>query len=179
MNHFPSLFNSRNTLPRAVPQGIKRFFRIMLNSLPNLFITPLPMILERHITLRMVKFDQIHRIDLPLKARTDMVSFNERSLKHLLGWLIAGTRGGVTRAEIINALKERPQNANQLANTLKRDYRTIKHHLEVLSKNGMITSIGEGYGRTYFLSERLEENYSLFEEMLNKIWEKEKRRENE
>lgn len=108
-----------------------------------------------------------------------MVFLSERSLKHLLGWLIAGTRGGVTRAEIINALKERPQNANQLANTLKRDYRTVKHHLEVLSKNGMITSAGEGYGRTYFLSAQLEENYVLFEEMLNKIWKKEKRRESE
>lgn len=114
-------------------------------------------------------------IDLPLKARTGMVFLNERSLKHLLGWLIAGTRGGVTRAEIINALKERPQNANQLANTLKRDYRTIKHHLDVLSKNGMITSAGEGYGRTYFLSAQLEENYVVFEEMVDKILGKRKK----
>jgi len=107
-----------------------------------------------------------------------MASLSERSLKYLLGWLIAGTRGGITRAEMINALKETPQNANQLAKTLEKDYRTIRHHLEVLSKNGLITSAGEGYGTTYFLSAQLEENYGLFEEIMNRIWEKEKREDN-
>lgn len=95
-----------------------------------------------------------------------------RPMKYLLGWLIAGTRGGRTRAKIIMALKEAPQNANQLANRLKMDYRTIRHHLEVLEKNRLITSVGEGYGTTYFLSKMLEENYVLFEEIVNKIWKK-------
>ncbi|MDI9644837.1 MAG: ArsR family transcriptional regulator, partial [Candidatus Verstraetearchaeota archaeon] len=36
----------------------------------------------------------------------------------MLGWLIAGTRGGETRAKIIEALREQPRNANQLANLL-------------------------------------------------------------
>ncbi len=101
-----------------------------------------------------------------------------RPLKYLLGWLIAGSRGGVTRAKIIKALKETPQNANQLANLLKMDYRTIRHHLKVLEKNRIITSAGERYGTTYFLSAQMEENYTLFEEILNKIWKKEKREEN-
>jgi len=90
-------------------------------------------------------------------------------LKYLLGWLIAGTRGGVTRAQIIKTLKERPQNANQLANLLKMDYRTIRHHLAVLQKNRIITSVGDRYGATYFLSPEMEENYSLFEKILTKI----------
>jgi DNA-binding transcriptional ArsR family regulator len=90
----------------------------------------------------------------------------------LLGWLIAGTRGGLTRAKIIIALKETPQNANQLATSLKMDYRTIRHHLEVLEKNKLIVSAGEGYGTTYFLSPVMEENYALFEEILKKIWKK-------
>jgi len=92
-----------------------------------------------------------------------------RPLKYLLGWLIAGTRGGVTRAKLIKALKEKPQNANQLATLLKMDYRTIRHHIEVLQKNKIITSAGEGYGTTYFLSIELEENYALFEEIMKKI----------
>jgi len=100
------------------------------------------------------------------------MSASARPLKYLLGWLIAGTRGGLTRAKIIKALKETPQNANQLANLLRMDYRTIRHHLEVLEKNKMITSVGEGYGTTYFLSPAMEENYSLFEEILKKIWKK-------
>ncbi|TRO54383.1 ArsR family transcriptional regulator [Candidatus Bathyarchaeota archaeon] len=95
-----------------------------------------------------------------------------RSLKYLLGWLIAGTRGGASRAKIIETLKETPQNANQLATQLGMDYRTIRHHLKVLEKNRIVTTAGEGYGTTYFLSPALEENYVLFEEIVNRIWKK-------
>jgi len=100
------------------------------------------------------------------------MSVNARSLKYLLGWLIAGTRGGPTRAKIILALKETPQNANQLATPLKMDYKTMRHHLEVLEKNKMITSVGDRYGATYFISQTLEDNYVLFEEIVNKIGKK-------
>jgi DNA-binding transcriptional ArsR family regulator len=100
------------------------------------------------------------------------MSANARSLKYLLGWLIAGTRGGPTRAKIIEALKETPQNANQLATALNMDYKTIRHHLSVLEKNRIITSVGDKYGATYFLSQVMEENYALFEEILNKMWKK-------
>ena len=100
------------------------------------------------------------------------MSASARPLRYLLGWLIAGTRGGVTRAKMIAILKETPQNANQLANLLEMDYRTIRHHLEVLEKNRIITSAGEGYGKTYFLSPVMEENYALFEEIVKKIWKK-------
>ncbi|MFW6111263.1 MAG: ArsR/SmtB family transcription factor [Thermoproteota archaeon] len=106
-----------------------------------------------------------------------MVS-HKRSLKHLLGWLIAGTRGGPTRARIIEALEEAPRNANQLANLLEMDYRTIRHHLKVLKENRLVTSVGEEYGVTYFLSSQLQDNYDLFEEILDKIWKKEKKEEN-
>ena len=100
------------------------------------------------------------------------MSVNARSLKYLLGWLIAGTRGGPTRAKIIEALKQSPQNANQLATLLKMDYKTMRHHLEVLEKNKMLTSVGDRYGATYFLSQMLEDNYSIFEEITSKIGKK-------
>lgn len=95
-----------------------------------------------------------------------------KPLKYLLGWLIAGTRGGPTRARIITALREAPQNANQLAKLLEMDYRTIRHHLEVLEKNKLITTAGEEYGITYFLSSQLEENYAIFEDIMKRIWKK-------
>ncbi len=100
------------------------------------------------------------------------MSINPRSLKYLLGWLIAGTRGGPTRAKIIEALKESPQNANQLATSLKMDYKTMRHHLDVLEKNKLLTSVGDRYGATYFLSQTLEDNYTLFEEISSKIGKK-------
>ena len=97
---------------------------------------------------------------------------NARSLKYLLGWLIAGTRGGPTRARIIEAIKETPQNANQLATILKMDYKTMRHHLDVLEKNRIITSVGDRYGATYFLTQTMEDNYSMFEEIMKKIGKK-------
>jgi DNA-binding transcriptional ArsR family regulator len=106
------------------------------------------------------------------------MSYQVRPLKYLLGWLITGTRGGVTRAHIIRALRETPQNANQLANMLEMDYRTIRHHLKVLEKNKIITSAGDRYGLTYFLSPNMEENYAVFEEIWERFGKKEKRKEN-
>ncbi len=100
------------------------------------------------------------------------MSSNVRSLKYVLGWLIAGTRGGPTRAKIIESLRETPQNANQLATLLKMDYKTMRHHLEVMEKNKIITSVGDRYGATYFLSQTMEDNYSLFEEIAHKIGKK-------
>jgi DNA-binding transcriptional ArsR family regulator len=106
------------------------------------------------------------------------MSASMREMRYLLGWLIAGTRGGVTRARIISTLKETPQNANQLASQLKFDYRTVRHHLNVLQKNNIITSAGDRYGTTYFLSPQMEANYALFEQILEKIWKKQKRENN-
>jgi len=87
----------------------------------------------------------------------------------MLWWLIAGTKGGETRAMVIAALKEMPRNANQLASDLELDYKTIRHHLRVLLKNGIITPTGNGYGTVYFLSSSVNESYPLFREIWKKI----------
>jgi len=104
------------------------------------------------------------------------LSASERATERLLWWLIAGTKGGRTRASIIAALREMPRNANQLAEVLNIDYKTVRHHLEILTENGMVTFTGNGYGTTYFLSPELEENYQTFEEIWRKIGKKDKRR---
>ena len=100
------------------------------------------------------------------------MAVNARQLKYLLGWLIAGSKGGPMRAKMVEILKDTPQNANQLATLLKMDYKTMRHHLEVLEKNKIITSIGDRYGATYFLSQAMEENYVMFEEIMKKIGKK-------
>jgi DNA-binding transcriptional ArsR family regulator len=65
-------------------------------------------------------------------------------------------------------IKEEPMNANQLGEVLGVDYRTIRHHLEILEKNKLVTSMGERYGKIYFLSVDLEQNFVVFQD----IWEK-------
>ena len=93
--------------------------------------------------------------------------------------MIGGTRGGFNRARLINALNESPQNANQLSQELNLDYSTIRHHIEVMEKNGLVTSLGDGYGKMYFLSENLLDNYGFFEEIWEKIGNKKKKRDEE
>ena len=82
--------------------------------------------------------------------------------------MFAGTRGGYTRGFIMKQLIDRPYNANQLAEALNLDYKTTRHHLEVLTKNGIITTEGDKYGKVYFISKNLKENVTDF----NQIWEK-------
>ncbi len=88
------------------------------------------------------------------------------ALRQLLWYLIAGTRGGVNRARIIETLHGRPYNAHQLGEALGLDYRTIRHHLDLLVRNGLLTRpAGDAYAAPYFLSAILEANYSVFEEV--------------
>ena len=88
-------------------------------------------------------------------------------MKNLLWYLIAGTKGGETRGKIIELLKEKPSNANKIAKILKLDYKTVRHHLEVLEKNNIIIAVNKGkYGAVYFLSELMESNIGV----LGEIW---------
>ena len=89
-------------------------------------------------------------------------------MKNLLWYLVAGTKGGETRGKIIELLNKNPSNANKIADTLKLDYKTVRHHLEVLEKNNIITAINKGkYGAVYFLTDDMKANYDLF----GGIWE--------
>ncbi len=88
------------------------------------------------------------------------------ALKQLLWYLIAGTRGGANRARIIETLHGRPHNAHQLGEALGLDYRTIRHHLDLLVRNGLLTRpAGDAYAAPYFLSSIIEANYATFEEV--------------
>ncbi|MGA3060331.1 MAG: winged helix-turn-helix domain-containing protein [Candidatus Bathyarchaeia archaeon] len=100
---------------------------------------------------------------------------NNRPMRQLIGWLIIGTKGGKTRAQIIKTLKKSPQNSNQLAAHLKVNYKTIRHHIPILEKNRLIISAGDHYSTAYFLSELMEENYELFEDITSKMDETKKR----
>lgn len=94
------------------------------------------------------------------------------SFKNVLYWLIANSLGGVNRGRIIIELLKKTQNANELSNNLNPEYKTVRYHLKVLEENKIITSVGGGYGKTYFPSEQLEENKQDFEEIWDKIGKK-------
>jgi DNA-binding transcriptional ArsR family regulator len=94
------------------------------------------------------------------------------SAKRLLWFLFAGSRGGENRIRIIDLLRDRPYNINQLASTLDLDYKAIQHHINVLEKNNMISKAGEKYGVLYFLSNYLEANIEAFNQVKEEIEKK-------
>src|ERR687888_712485 len=89
--------------------------------------------------------------------------------KRLLWFLFAGSRGGENRIRIINLLKQRPYNINQLADVLRVDYKLVQHHIGVLERNNMVTKAGEKYAVLYFISNYLEANIEAFNEIQDAI----------
>lgn len=90
----------------------------------------------------------------------------------MVWWVFTGNRGGPNRARVVVALKGRPMNANQLAETLGMDYKTVRHHLGVLLKNRLILGEGEGYGIMYFVSPEFEQAYDEFVRIWDRIGRK-------
>jgi DNA-binding transcriptional ArsR family regulator len=90
--------------------------------------------------------------------------------KRVLWYLIGSTKGGVNRAKILELINSRPANANQISEELSLDYKTVVHHLRVLSENGLvITDNKDSYGATYFLTPLMEKNITSFREILARI----------
>jgi DNA-binding transcriptional ArsR family regulator len=89
--------------------------------------------------------------------------------KRILWFLFAGSRGGENRIRIIDLIKERPQNMNQLAEAMGVDYKAVQHHIGVLEKNNMVTRAGEKYGVLYFISNYLGANIEAFNEVRSAI----------
>ena len=86
-------------------------------------------------------------------------------MRRVLWWLIGGSRGGRNRLRIVWTLAETPMNTNQLATELDLDYKTTQHHLELLEENNVLTTMGDGYGKMYFLTDRMEQHLELLGEI--------------
>jgi len=91
---------------------------------------------------------------------------SEKAMRRVLWWLIGSSRGGENRLRIIHALEEQPRNTNQLSEDLDLNYKTVEHHLERLVEHGVLLANGDGYGTMYFLSDRLEANLDVLDEVV-------------
>ena len=92
-----------------------------------------------------------------------------RRFKMILWSIIAGTRGGVNRAKILNLIKNNPLNANKIATELNLDHKTVAHHVKILSKNELIIKAEKNYGAEYQLTQIMTENQNVLEEIMEKI----------
>ncbi len=87
----------------------------------------------------------------------------------ILWSIIAGTRGGVNRAKILNLIKDTPMNANKIATVLGLDHKTVIHHVKILAKNNLVIKAEKEYAAEYNLTQITKENQSVLEEIMEKI----------
>ena len=99
-------------------------------------------------------------------------TLSEASIRRLLWWLLLSTRGGPTRIKLLRVVLAKPLNANQLAKELDVDYTTVRHHLDILVKNGLLEAVGEKYGVIFYLSKSLTQNSELVREILDESGKK-------
>jgi DNA-binding transcriptional ArsR family regulator len=70
--------------------------------------------------------------------------------RSLMWYLLFGTRGGPNRRRLLDELVRSPANAHQLSASLGLDYRTVRHHLRILERNGAVTRpVGNAYAAPY------------------------------
>jgi DNA-binding transcriptional ArsR family regulator len=90
-------------------------------------------------------------------------------MEKALWYLLAGTRGGPNRVRLIRAIEDRPRNANQLAEYVRLDYNTVRHHLDMLLEHDVVERSGDEYGALYFLTDRFEHHRETFERVTERM----------
>lgn len=90
-------------------------------------------------------------------------------MNKIIQWVLLGTKGSENRIKIIQKIKEKPYNINQLSKELNLNYRTVKHHISKLKELKLVESYGERYGKLYFLSDLMSEHYDEFMESLKSM----------
>jgi len=93
----------------------------------------------------------------------------DTSLKQLLVYLFAGSRGAEMRMRIVLTLAEKPSNTNELAKELGVDYKAIQYQFDLLMKNKLLqTPNKESYGALYFLAPIMERHLDYVKEIWNR-----------
>ena len=139
----------------------KEFFISHIKCEQAVFATTVtfPMFSFPSITWRLFSFSGAGNSQSDLNPRFKMILWS----------IIAGTRGGVNRAKILNLIKDTPMNANKIATVLNLDHKTVVHHVKILSKNELVKKAEKDYGAEYHLTQIMKENQSALEEIMSKI----------
>ena len=90
-------------------------------------------------------------------------------MEAVLWYVLTGTRGGTNRVRILRALDERPRNANQIAESLDLDYKTVRHHLDVLCENDVLENSGDDYGAVYLPTDQARHHWDTIERIMNEV----------
>ena len=101
----------------------------------------------------------------------------DANFRRIMWYIFAGMRGGPTRIQLVELILSRPSNMNQISKELNMDYKTIQHHIKVLSENRIIVSEEKKYGTMFFGSALLEKNKDAFKEIKEKIKKDQEKKE--
>jgi DNA-binding transcriptional ArsR family regulator len=108
-----------------------------------------------------------------LGLKNTQSGYTDPRFGRLLWYLVCSSRGGFNRLKILELIRLNPSNANQIASQLMLDYKTVIHHLEVLTKNGLIVTDDRAlYGAVYFLTPLMEKNYQFCKEIMEQSEQK-------
>jgi DNA-binding MarR family transcriptional regulator len=69
----------------------------------------------------------------------------------------------------LRAIEDRPRNANQLADTLDLDYKTVRHHLDILCEKELVRRSGDEYGAIYLPTDRLRNNWDTADGIIDRV----------
>ena len=90
-------------------------------------------------------------------------------MEGVLWYVLTGTRGGKNRVRLLRALDDRPRNANQLAEDLDLHYKTVQHHLDVLTENDILRASGDDYGAVYLPTSRARSHWDVVETIIEQV----------
>ncbi|WP_336359587.1 ArsR/SmtB family transcription factor [Haladaptatus sp. ZSTT2] len=90
-------------------------------------------------------------------------------MEAVLWYVLTGTRGGANRVRLLKTLNRQPRNANQLAEDLALNYKTVRHHLDVLMDNNIVTTSGDEYGAIYLPSENARHHWDTIEQIIAQV----------
>jgi len=80
--------------------------------------------------------------------------------------LFMESRGGINRSHIVNLINKTPSNTHQISEKLNLNYKTVKHHLNILKEYNVIKSDDKTkYGSLYVISDGFD--IDLFKKIYN------------
>lgn len=100
-----------------------------------------------------------------MRTTENSSGYNDKELYHL----IAGRNGGRNTMRIIDEILDRPKNANQIANSLELDYKTVRFHLEIICDHDYLVCEKFNNRYSYFPSDKLISNLEEYNKIKNSL----------
>lgn len=83
------------------------------------------------------------------------------NMEAVFKYVLTGTRGGPNRVRILRAIEAQPRDVDGLSESLDLDHTTVRHHLDVLTENGIVEK-SDNDDATYLLADGTNRYWDAF-----------------